>query len=157
MRAWLVMALGPDQLSLLIGASVVLASVMSLATPRVPINRSTHAAVGLLSGIMGTSSSIGGPPMALLYQRESGPVMRATLGATFLVGTALSLLALIAAGEVDAAQWRFGISMVPAVLLGLFASRFLHAWLERGWLRPCVLAVAALSGLVVVLRALMTA
>ena len=90
--------------------------------------------------------------MALLYQNRSGPVMRSTLGATFLIGTLLSLLALGIAGQVEAFHWQFGGALVPAVLLGLFASRFLHGWLEAGWLRPCVLGFAALAGISVLLR-----
>ena len=152
--AWLVTALAPDELSLLIGGTVVLVAAMSLVSPRVAITRTSQAIAGLLGGLMGTSSSIGGPPMALLYQHEAGPVMRATLGATFLVGTGLSLLALVLAGEVGGDHWRFGVAMVPAVLLGLFASRFLHDWLDRGWLRPCVLVFAGAAGLAVVVRGL---
>ena len=154
---WLVVVLAPDDLALVIGATVVFASGMSVLAPRIEITRASQAGAGLLGGLMGTSSSIGGPPMALLYQHESGPVMRSTLGATFLVGTGLSLLALVAAGEVRGEHWRFGIAMMPAVLLGLFASRYFHGWLERGWLRPCVLGFAALSGLAVLVRGLIDA
>jgi len=150
--AWIVSRLSAETLALLIGASVILAVAMSVASLSVEINRRSQAAVGFLGGLLGTASSIGGPPMALLYQGEPGPVVRATLGATFLVGSALSLAALGAAGEVIPLHWRFGAAMVPAVLLGLFASRFTHSMLDAGWLRPCVLGFCALAGSVVVVR-----
>ena len=153
--AWIVSVLRPESLSLLIGGIVVAAVVMSVASLRVSIDRRSQSIVGFLGGLMGTASSIGGPPMALLYQREPGPRVRATLGATFLVGTALSILALGTAGEVEAMHWRFAAAMVPAVLLGLLVSRFLHAWLDGGWLRPCVLAFSALAGAGVVLRGIL--
>lgn len=153
--AWIVSALTPEALSLLIGGIVVLAVLMSVASIRVSIDRRSQSIVGFLGGLMGTASSIGGPPMALLYQREPGPRVRATLGATFLVGTALSIAALGAAGEVETMHWRFGAAMVPAVLLGLGASRSLHGWLDGGWLRPCVLAFSALAGSGVVLRGIL--
>lgn len=150
--AWLVTVLVADELALLIGGTVVFAAVISIVSPRIPIDRTTQAVAGLLGGLMGTSSSIGGPPLALLYQHESGPIMRSTLGATFLVGVVLSLAALLVAGELQARHWQFGLAMVPAVLIGLFASRYLHPFLDRGWLRPCVLIFAASAGAAVVLH-----
>ncbi len=147
---WIVKALDAEALATAIGAMVVFAVLMSVAAPRIAIHPASQAGAGLLGGIMGTASSIGGPPLALLYQHSPGPVVRSTLGAAFLVGTGITLAALIAADEVNALHWRLGLAMVPAVLLGLFASKALHGWLDRGWLRPCVLAVCGLAGAAVV-------
>jgi len=152
--AWIVSRLAPEALSLLIGGVVVFAVLMSAASVSISIDRRSQAVAGFLGGLMGTASSIGGPPMALLYQNQPGPKVRATLGAAFLVGTMLSLSALGAVGEVSTLHWRFGGSMVPAVLLGLSTSRFVHGWLDAGWLRPCVLGFSALAGLGVVVRGL---
>lgn len=154
--AWLVSLLSPRALALLIGGFVVVAVAMSVVSVSVPITRATQAGAGFLGGLMGTSSSIGGPPMALLYQRSPGPTMRSTLGAAFLVGTALSLGALALAGQVSAIHWRFGVAMVPPVLIGLVASGTMHARLDAGWLRPCVLGFSALAGAVVVVRGLLS-
>ena len=104
----------------------------------------------------GTASSIGGPPLALLYQHSPGPVVRSTLGAAFLVGTGITLTALIAAGEVRPIHWRLGAAMIPSVLLGLFASKALHGWLDRGWLRPCVLGLCGVAGAAVVAEGLLS-
>ncbi len=152
--AWVVSRLTPDALSLLVGGVVVFAVLISMVSITLTIDRSSQAAAGFLGGLMGTASSIGGPPMALLYQSEPGPRVRATLGAAFLVGTGISLAALGAVGEVAAFHWQFGGAMVPAVLLGLFASRFSHSWLDRGWLRPGVLVFSALAGIGVIVRGL---
>ena len=154
--AWIVSRLSPEALSLVIGGSILFAVVMSVTSLSISIDRSSQAAAGFLGGLMGTASSIGGPPMALLYQGEPGPTVRATLGAAFLVGSGLSLAALGVAGEVEPFHWRFGAAMVPAVLLGLFASRFFHARLDAGWLRPCVLGFSALAGFGVVIRGVLS-
>lgn len=154
--AWVVSVLETETLALVIGGIVLAGVGMSLASPRIRIDRASQAVVGFVSGVMGTASSIGGPPMALLYQREPGPVVRATLGATFLVGVVLSLGALALAGEARAFHWWFGGAMTPAVLLGLWASRRLHARLDGGWLRPCVLAVSGVSAIAVLVRGLAT-
>lgn len=153
--AWVVSRLSTEALSLVIGAIVLFAVVMSLTTMRITIDRRSQATAGFLGGLMGTASSIGGPPLALLYQYEPGPTMRATLGAAFLIGSGLSLGALGVAGEVSKLHWHFGLTMVPAILLGLFASRFTHSKLDAGWLRPCVLGFSALAGLGVVIRGIL--
>jgi uncharacterized membrane protein YfcA len=150
--AWVVSVLTPETLALVIGVVVVAAVAMSLGSPPIRRRPRSQLAAGFMGGLMGTASSIGGPPVAILYQGAPGATLRSTLGATFLIGTVLSLLALGIAGQVDAFHWRFGGALVPPVLLGLWASRSLHDWLEAGWLRPCVLGFAALAGLAAVLR-----
>jgi uncharacterized membrane protein YfcA len=152
--AWLVATLDAETLAMIIGLCVLAGVGMSLASPSFRIDRRSQAIAGLVGGLMGTASSIGGPPMALLYQHEPGPVIRSTLGATFMVGTVLSLLALALAGEVREFHVVFAGATAPAVLAGLFASRFLHDSLDAGWLRPCVLGFAALAAVAVLVRGL---
>jgi uncharacterized membrane protein YfcA len=151
---WIVKSVDDAALARLSGGMVLLAVAMSVATARLAITPVSQLVAGWLGGVMGTASSIGGPPLALLYQHSPGPVVRATLGAAFLVGTTLTLLSLIMAGEVQVLDWRMAGALVPAVPLGLLASRALHGWLERGWLRPCVLALCATAGLGVLLHGL---
>ena len=83
-------------------------------------------------------------------------MLRSTLGAIFAIGVAMSLGALLLAGQV--AQWQalLGLALMPAIGLGLWLSRFLHAWLDRGWLRPCLLIFAVSSGIGVLLRGLLS-
>jgi uncharacterized membrane protein YfcA len=150
----IVSRLEPADLATWIGAMVVVASSMSIATSKLRVTRRSSAIAGALAGVMGTSSSMGGPPIALLYQREPGPVLRSTLGATFLIGSALSLAALFLAGHVAARHWLLGAALTPAVALGLVASRRLHARIDAGWLRPAVVGFTCLAGLAVVVRGL---
>jgi uncharacterized membrane protein YfcA len=150
--AFIVSILASDVLALVIGGFVVLAAVLSILSPPLSIRPASAALVGLVSGVMGTASSIGGPPVALLYQNQPGPIMRSTLGATFLIGTAMSLAALAIAGQVEVWQVWLGLALMPGIGFGLYASRWLHGWLDRGWLRPCVLGFAVFSGIAVMLR-----
>ena len=148
--AWL----EPAALEALIGAFLLVAVGLSVATLRIPMSRVTQASAGFVGGVMGTASSIGGPPLALLYQHEAGPTLRSTLAASFTIGTAMSLTALALAGAVTRAHWAFGVAMMPAVALGLWASRMFHAKLDAGWLRPSVLAFSGMAALGVMVRAL---
>jgi len=147
-----VAALEPGALARWIGAMVVVAAAMSVAATKLRPGPGACAVAGAVAGVMGTTSSMGGPPIALLYQREPGPRLRSTLGATFLIGSCLSLAALGLAGHVASWHWLLGIALFPAVVLGLVASRALHARVDAGWLRPCVVGFACLAGLAVLLR-----
>ena len=151
---FIVSQLEPTALARWIGGMVVVASLMSVSATRIPVSAFPSAVIGAVAGVMGTTSSMGGPPIALLYQREPGPVLRATLGATFLIGSCLSLAALAGAGHV--ARWHFGLglALTPAVAIGLLTSRVFHARVDGGWLRPCVVGFASLAGLAVMLRGL---
>lgn len=151
---FVVARLDPAELSTWIGAMVVAASLMSVARSDVAVTRGSAAVAGAVAGVMGTTSSMGGPPLALLYQREPGPILRSTLGAAFLIGSLLSLIALAWAGHVARWHWALGLALLPAVALGLVASRSFHARIDAGWLRPAVVGFACLAGLAVVARGL---
>jgi uncharacterized protein len=110
---WIVTAVALDQLSVLTGAAVLAGVVVSLVATSVPVNRTSSLTAGFVSGTLGTATSIGGPPLALLYQHHQGRVLRPTLAACFLLGTALSVPSLMLAGVMEwwhlrlACAWRW--------------------------------------------------
>ena len=55
-------------MTLLFGGLILLGVCLSLSGLRLPPIRGVLVGAGALSGVMGTVASIGGPPMALLYQ-----------------------------------------------------------------------------------------
>ena len=153
--ALVVATLPDDGLAAVIGLLVLLAVAMSLAAPPLPVTRGSALAVGAVSGAMGTASSIGGPPAALLYQHPAGPVLRSTTAALFVVGTTLSIVALAVAGQVGWDHVGLAVALTPAVAGGLLLSRRLGHRIDAGWLRPAVLVVAAAAGTATLLRGLL--
>jgi uncharacterized protein len=143
-----------DTLSVLAGAGVLVAVGMSMLTTTMPITRRTTVATGVASGAMGTATSIGGPPMALLYQHHEGPVLRATLAATFALGTVLSLVGLAVAGVLAAWHAALALALLPGTIAGIAVSGRLARRLDGTWLRPTVLAFAAVTAAVAVVRGL---
>lgn len=128
-------------------AAVLAGVVMSALDWRLQPTRMTLLGAGAVSGVMGTAASIGGPPMALLYQRSPGPTIRATLSAYFAVGVVTSLTALAAVGRFGTAEVRAALLLVPALVAGYLASGRAAAVLDRGWTRAGVLALSAGSAL----------
>ena len=141
-------------LGVLAGAAVLLAVAISAVSASVPVTRVTTIATGVASGTMGTATSIGGPPLALLYQHREGPRLRATLAATFVFGTVLSLTALAVAGAVAGWHLALALALLPGTVTGVVISSRLTHRVDGAWLRPIVLALATLVAVVAVARGL---
>jgi uncharacterized protein len=121
--ALLVTALPAKPLALLVVVMVVAGVTASLwgFRPR-PTPRAVVVA-GAVSGLMGTATSIGGPPMAMVWQRFAGPRLRSTMGAFFLVGSVLSFVALAVSGSVDPHTLRYALFLAPAAAVGVVLAR----------------------------------
>ncbi|MFE9103174.1 sulfite exporter TauE/SafE family protein [Actinomadura geliboluensis] len=149
---WLVAAVPARVLGVVIGTVVLAALAMTAGSREVPRNRRTLAAAGVVSGTTGTASGIGGPPLALLYQRESGPRVRATLALYFAGGTLLSLVVLGATGHLPARQVVAGAALLPFVLAGFLVAGPLRRRLDAGRLRLALLIVVGTSAVVLIVR-----
>jgi uncharacterized protein len=149
-----VVAVTVDTLSVLAGVAVLLAVGSSLLSATVPITRATTMAAGMASGAMGTATSIGGPPVALLYQHQEGPRLRATLAAAFACGIVMSFASVAVAGAVAGWQVVLALTLLPGTALGVAISSRLTHRVDGDWLRPIVLALAAVVALVAVVRGL---
>jgi len=144
-----------EQTSAVFGALVLLGVAMSVSGVRLEPKHSVVFAAGMLSGIMGTIASIGGPPMALVHQHATGPRLRATLSAFFWFGTTLSLVALRVVGRFGAEEVRLTLIILPSLLAGTATSRWTSEIVDRGYTRAVVLTVSGLAGTVVIVRQLM--
>jgi uncharacterized membrane protein YfcA len=153
--AWLVAVLAADSLSVAVGALVLVSVAMAVAAPPLRVTPGSALTIGAVSGAMGTTAAIGGPPVALLYQHHPGPVLRSTSGAVYVVGTVLSLGALAVAGEVTGDHVRLALVLVPAIVTGLGLATLVRHHLDAGWLRPAVLVVAAVAGAATLLKGLL--
>ena len=149
-----VAALPESGLALVFGSLVLLAVALSALgwAPAYP-RRGHLAAAGTLAGFMATATSIGGPPLALVFQHASGHRLRATLSAIFVPGGLFALLSLAAVGRFGATELALGLSLLPAIFAGFWLSSFTAHALDRAWLRHAVLAVSALAGGGAVVRA----
>jgi uncharacterized protein len=142
-------------LAIVIGTMVVLAAVLSALGLDLQPKRWLNVGAGVLSGVMGTTAAVGGPALAVVYQRRPGPELRSTLALSYLAGLLLGLAALGAVGRVHLWHLVLALAMVPGMFLGLWLAVRLVRWLDQRWLRPVVLGFAGISGLVIVVRALL--
>nr|WP_148254534.1 sulfite exporter TauE/SafE family protein [Aidingimonas lacisalsi] len=115
---WLLLIAPLAVLETTIAGIVLFAVAVSLARFSLPVTRGTLFLAGVLSGIFGTVSAIGGPPIALLMQRLPPDSIRGNLAAFFTVSATMTLCALGLVGHIS--LWHIGLAVtfVPAILLG---------------------------------------
>lgn len=137
-------------LSMLTGALIVAAALGSAIKPNIRVSNGTRLAGGVASGVAGTVAALGGTPLALVYQDRSGAELRSTLAISFVVGIGMSLVGLAIAGQVQTRHVVLALQLLPCLLAGLWASRWVVERLDERWLRPTVLAFATVAGLAVI-------
>jgi uncharacterized membrane protein YfcA len=112
-------------------------------------------AAGALSGLSGTATSVGGPPVALALQHEPGIRLRATLGAFFFASSVVALASLAIFGALGWRDIVLGAVLVPAEVIGFAVSSHAVRALDRGRTRHAVLVISSISAVVVLARALL--
>jgi hypothetical protein len=147
---WVVAAISVRALGLVVASMVLAVIALSCLHLVVPKNRWTLLAAGAVSGTTGTATSIGGPPIGLVYQREDGPTIRATLSLYFAVGNLLALGALALAGHLPAGAVHMGLILTPCALAGFAIASGLRRFLDRGHIGVAVLIVAAASAIILI-------
>ena len=143
-----------DWMMMVLGLFMLFGVAMSMFGLKVKPTWSVLLCAGTLSGVMGTIASIGGPPIALVYQDAPGARISATMSSLVWVGTIMSLIVLWLVGRFGEAELRLTLILLPGLFLGVFVSRWTAHVVDRGSTRAAVLSVAGLAGLAVVLRQL---
>ena len=154
LAAWCVGLMSPQTFSLFFGLTVLFAVVVSLSGLRIQTTPRTLFLAGTVSGFMGTLTSMGAAPMALVYQNTGGARMRATLNAFFVVGGLISIAALMMAGRFDWQDVRMSVLMIPPAAAGFLLSGWGRKLVDRGHVKPLVLLVSGLSGAMLLWKAL---
>jgi uncharacterized membrane protein YfcA len=114
-------------LALWLGISVLVAVGLSMSHIVLKPTKGAMLSAGFLSGFMGTSSSIGGPPIALVMQHEENDYIRANLAPFFIVSCLMSLMMLSTVGRFGSQELLISLPLMPATLAGYWvAMRTLH-------------------------------
>ena len=109
---------------------------------------------GFVAGITGTTTSIGGPPIAIVYQHHGGETLRGTLAGFFVMGSVLSMVTLALVGRFGTDDLLLGLALIPGTVAGYVLSPPFVRWLDRGYTRAAVLGVSIGAGLLLIARRL---
>jgi uncharacterized membrane protein YfcA len=140
------------EIGLFVGGMVLLSVVLTVRAFHVPVNRGTLLGAGFTSGVTGTASSIGGPPIGLLYQHHDPAQIRSTLAVYFFAGAGFSLIGLGLSGQLESSTFWLAVLLLPCLVVGFVVSRLLHRVVPRHQLRAGVLLVCGLSATALLVR-----
>lgn len=134
-------------------AFLILAGVaLSLRGWHVAATPMASTTAGFASGLMGTITSAGAPPLAIAMQHLPPAPLRATLGCIFFAGSVMSLAALALVGKAQPDHLLIGLLLTPWMVAGFALSGPLARRMSRRGLRLFLLGLAALGALAVLVQ-----
>lgn len=151
----LVAVVSQRSLGLLVGSMVLLSVLVTWGAVELPVTRRNLAAAGFLSGVTATTTSIGGPPIAVLYQHQPARRIRSTLAVYFATGAVFSLVGLALVGRLTGAQVGLALLAVPVLALGVGLATVLRRRVPGESIRTGVLLVCAASATGLLARSLL--
>ncbi len=149
---WVVATAPVEMIGVAVGLMVLLSVALTVRTFTLPVNRVTLPIAGFVSGVTGTATSIGGPPLAILYQHHHPQVLRPTLAAYFAIGAALSLVGLGVAGELELHVTLLALLLSPILAVGLAVAVPVRRRVPTGVVRVAMLTVCVASALALLVR-----
>jgi uncharacterized membrane protein YfcA len=147
--AGLVIGLAPRSTFSILFALLILAAVLLSVTGwRVRATPLSLATAGFGSGVMGTLTSVGAPPMALVMQHSDPPRLRATVGAFLVAGSTVSLSVLAWVGRFGWVELGQGATLLIPIAIGFWMSKPLVRRVDARAVRRLVLVICGVSALV---------
>jgi uncharacterized membrane protein YfcA len=151
----LLLAALPERALAMVLAGVVLVGVALTSFGWIPApHRRNLVLAGATSGVLGTATSIGGPPMALVWQNTTGARLRGTMSGFFLVGSLMSIGALTLTGAIDRHTVSSFAVLMPAVAVGFGLSRLVNHLLDSQRQRWVAIVISAVGAIVLIVRQL---
>ena len=150
--AYVAASLSDNVLAVLVAGSVLFGVAASLTSRRFRPTTPALMLAGMASGFTGTTTGVGGPPMGLTYQHSDPATIRSTLSAFFAVGSMLSIVALVIAGDIGRRQWELGLMLLPAIGAGVLTARAFRDRLHPDVIRPAVLVICTIAAVALLIE-----
>lgn len=136
-------------LGITLGLALLFALVVTHYRFSLMPGRWTLMLAGFSSGVMGTATSVGGPPMALVYQKTERLQSRNELALFFLLTTPVSLLMLVWSDLFDLEHFWLTLPLLPGVIAGYALAEILARYIDPQRAKAAVFGVSVLGALLV--------
>lgn len=145
----LLLVISETLLAILIATVIAAGILTTYFRLKIPFNQRNLGIAGFLSGVMGTSTSIGGPPMAIVMQGQIANTIRGNLAAFFIFSCVTSLVMLLPTAYLGLQELRLAAPLIPASLLGSWlgsrvSGRISDDSMRWGCLVLCTVSVMAM-------------
>lgn len=150
--AFVVQVISAVVASILFALMILAGVALSVRGWQVATSRMNSAVAGVASGVMGTITSAGAPPLAIAMQNLEPAPLRATLGCIFLIGSVMSFAALAAVGRAGTADLLLGLFLAPWLVAGFAASGPIARRMSRAAMRNFLLTLAAFGAIAVLVQ-----
>lgn len=142
----------PQALGGLFACMILAAVALSVAGLKFSATPGRVSGAGVASGIMGTMTSVGAPPIAIVLQHAAPPRLRATLGMVLFLGSIFSLAMLALAKRYTGYHAGLALSLAPFLLAGFAVSNRLRTLLPPRAVRGVLLAACAMGAAGVLIK-----
>ena len=153
--AALVAYLARDKFTIFFGILVLIAVLISISGFHIKLNKKNLVLGGFFSGFMGTTVSISGPPIALLFQNEKGQEFRNIMALFFMIGILLSIPSLAILGAFGWPEFILGLLLVPGCFVGVILSNMFAKKIDKHSIQPYVLGLSSISGILAILKVIL--
>ena len=151
--AYLLIAVPQDGLRLMVAFLALISAVLLFLGIKVMIRREVFASLvaGSLSGLFSTSTTMSGPPVAILLinQRFEKQRFRASLAMYFLIMQLVGAVSLVFLGPLNSGTMSVSIILLPTVILGNFvASKLVDRLPQEVFTRIAIIVVGLTASLI---------
>lgn len=137
----------------MIGIAILGSMTLSARGWSPALNNRNLTIASVASGFLGTSTALGGPPLAILLKNSAPALMRGTLSATFVSGCIISLASLAFTGHITRDLVQIWLLYLPLVVLGLVIAYFINQRINKKVLNRIVVTVSVSAALLLLLKA----
>ncbi len=153
--ALLVLEMMSDKLlAIMVGSLTAMAAAMLLAGWNLSRSPRSETVAGAVCAFSSLTAALPGPPLVCVYSDMKPSMMRPTASLLILSVASVGFFALLATGNFGSEEFGLLAWLMPGVVAGLIASRWVRPHLDRPWFRPLVLTIALIGGLALVGRQL---
>lgn len=151
---WLLLHLNTVRLQIAVSVCVLIAVLISARSVHFDATPGRLGWAGLAGGFMGTTTSIGGPPMALVMQHGHPLAVRANLSLYFSFSVMTSIIGYTAAGMLNGHLLLVSLSFLPCPVLGFALGARSRAYVDRNRFRHALLGICTVAAIVALAGAL---
>ncbi len=141
-------------LSVLVGAIVTVAAIAVLYGGGPRRTRTNMVALGAFTAFTGATAGLPGPAMTIAYHDAPPATFRSTSSLFVSMFVVVATVVLAVFGEYGGREVELTLLLVPPIIAGLIAARYLRPVIDTTIFRPAILVLAALGGLALIGRSL---